>query len=587
LTDSAKLFLYGNEAVALAAAHAGVKMGTGYPGTPSTEILETLAGFGDPAIVARWAPNEKVALEVGLGAAFAGARTLVTMKHVGVNVAADPLFTAAYTGVRGGLVLVTADDPAMHSSQNEQDNRHYAEAAGLPMLEPASSQEAYDFTRLAFELSERYETIVLLRPTTRTCHSKGIVTPRAPDAIERRYVFERDIPRLVMVPGNARKRHKALEAKLEELAACSNASELNVCVGEAKGASIGVVASGVAYQYVREVAPDLPVLKVGMCWPLPLQRIAEFTKAVGEVLVVEELSDFMLDHIRAAGIPARGKHPSFRLGELSPDRVERILAGKPAAEPKPREDLPPPRPPVLCPGCGHRSVFAILKKLKLTVTGDIGCYTLGALPPLANLDTCICMGASIGNALGIERVVEPEQARRVVAVIGDSTFFHSGLTGVLDAVYNGSSGTLLILDNRTTAMTGGQAHPGTGKRLDGADAPAIDPADVCRGLGVRDVKVVDPYDRAALEQMLNESLANDAFSVIVCRHPCLLLTRGEKRDLYRVEPQVCKDCGACLRVGCPALCQAEGHVEILTAYCAGCGLCADVCKFGAIVKVDA
>jgi len=580
------MLLAGNEAIALAAAHAGVKMATGYPGTPSTEILETLARFGDRDIVARWAPNEKVALEVGLGSSYAGARTLVTMKHVGVNVAADPLFTAAYTGTRGGLVLVGADDPHMHSSQNEQDNRHYAAFAGLPMLEPASSQEAYDLTRMAFELSEQFETIVLLRPTTRVCHSKSLVVPREPERLDRSYRFERDIPRFVMVPANARKRHAVLEAKLVALAAFSESTEVNAVVGKADGAALGIVAAGVAYHYVREVAPDLPVLKIGMCWPLPLERIAAFQRAVGDLLVVEELTDFMLHHIRAAGVPARGKPAAFRLGELDPDRVRLILEGRPEAPPKARDDLPPPRPPVLCPGCPHRSVYAILRKLQLTATGDIGCYTLGALPPLASLDTCLCMGASIGHALGIERVVEPDEGRRVVAVIGDSTFFHSGLTGVVDAVYNGSAGTLLILDNRTTAMTGGQAHPGTGRRLDGAEAPALDAADACRGLGVRDVKIVDPWDRQALEDALADSLSRDEFSVIVCRRPCLLLTRGEERDLYRVEAATCKDCGACLRLGCPALRQAEGHVEIQPGVCAGCGLCFEVCKFGAVVQVE-
>ena len=576
----------GNEAIALAAAHAGIKMGTGYHGTPSTEVLETLATFGDPNVLLRWAPNEKVALEVGLGSAFAGARTLVTMKHVGLNVAADPLFTAAYIGVRGGLVLVVAGDPAMHSSQNEQDNRNYAPFAKLPMLEPADSQEAYDFTRLGFDLSERYETIVLLRPTTRVCHSKSLVVPREPEVLDRTCRFERDIPRFVMVPGNARKRHKLLEAKLVELAEVAETTDINTIVGDPEGAAMGVVAAGVAYQYVREVAPDLPIFKLGMSWPLPLERLAAFQKAVGDLVVVEELTDFTLDKLRAAGIPARGKHPSLQLGELSPDRVRFVLAGEPEAVAAPRDDLPAPRPPVLCAGCPHRSVYVILRKLNLIATGDIGCYTLGALPPLGNLDTCVCMGASIGVGLGVERVsTDPADARGVVAVIGDSTFFHSGLTGVLDAVYNGSHGTLLILDNRTTAMTGGQQHPGTGARLDGSPAPAIDCADVCRGLGVTDVREVDPYDREALEQALRETTAADHYSVIVCRHPCLLLTRREKRDKYQIDPDTCKNCGACLRVGCPALRQADDHVEIDVVQCAGCGLCFEVCKFDAIAKV--
>ncbi|MFO7956154.1 MAG: thiamine pyrophosphate-dependent enzyme [Candidatus Brocadiia bacterium] len=465
-----RLLLAGNEAVALAALHSGVRMATGYPGTPSTEILETLVELASPDVIKRWAPNEKVALEVGLGSAFAGARTLVTMKHVGVNVAADPLMTGAYTGVKGGLVLVSADDPGMHSSQNEQDNRHYARFAGLPMLEPSDSQEAYDFARRAFALSEEFETIVMLRLTTRICHSKSVVRPAEPEQVDREYTFERDIERFVMVPGNARKRHVVLEEKLGRLEDFSNRTDLNTVVGNPSGAAFGIVAAGVAYQYVREVAPNVPVFKVGMCWPLPLKAIGAFQQKVGSVLVVEELTDFMLENLRAAGITAQGKDAAFRQGELDPDRVRQIIDGEPDEVPEVPEDLPPPKPPVLCPGCGHRSVFHVLKKLKLTVTGDIGCYTLGALPPLSNLDTCVCMGASVGNALGIERVVPEQEARRTVAVIGDSTFFHSGLTGVLDAAYNGSVGTLLILDNRTTAMTGGQAHPGTGERLDGSEA---------------------------------------------------------------------------------------------------------------------
>ena len=586
-TTERRQLLAGNEAVALAAQHSGVKMATGYPGTPSTEILETLASFGHESIVMRWAPNEKVALEVGLGSGFAGARTLVTMKHVGVNVAADPLMTAAYTGTRGGLVLITADDPGMHSSQNEQDNRHYARFAGLPMLEPCDSQETYDFTRRAFELSERFQTIVLLRLTTRICHSKGLVTPSKPEQVDREYRFERDIQRFVMVPGNARKRHAALEQTLEQLGSFSENTDLNGTVTDTEDAELGIVAAGVAYEYVRELAPDVPVFKVGMCWPLPIEGIRRFQEAVGDLLVVEELSDFMLDNIRAAGIPARGKDRPFRLGELSPDRVKRIIAGNPDFQPEPEADVPPPRPPVLCPGCGHRSAFHVLKKLGLLVTGDIGCYTLGALPPLSNLDTCVCMGASVGNALGIERVTSNEEdARQVVAVIGDSTFFHSGLTGVLDAVYNGARGTLLILDNRTTAMTGGQEHPGTGTRLDGKPAPAIDPAEACRGLGVKDVKVIDAYDREGLEAGIRDSLDREEYSVIVCQRPCLLVHGRSETAQYRVDPERCENCGVCLRTGCPALQQVEDHVEINHVYCAGCGLCFEVCPFDAIEQVE-
>jgi indolepyruvate ferredoxin oxidoreductase alpha subunit len=581
-----RLLLSGNEAVALAAAHAGVRMATGYPGTPSTEILETLAGYGDRSIAIGWAPNEKVALEVALGAAFAGARALVTMKHVGLNVAADPLVTSAYTGVRGGLVVVTADDPGMHSSQNEQDSRHYARLAGLPMLEPADSQEAYAFARQAFELSERLETPVLLRLTTRISHSKSLVEPAPPEDVSREYAFRRDIARFVMVPGNARKRRVVLQERLDRLREFTESTALNEVRGLRQGAMLGVVASGVACQYVHEVGPDMPVLKVGMCWPPPLGRIAEFRKEVGDLLVIEELGDFLLTEIRAAGIAARGKATAFQFGELNADRVRAIIEDLPDVQPELPADLPAPRPPVLCPGCGHRSVFAVLKKLHLTAMGDIGCYTLGALPPLGNLDSCVCMGASVGLALGIERVADKEHGRQVVGVIGDSTFFHSGMTGVLDAVYNGSRGTLLVLDNRTTAMTGGQDHPGTGRRLDGAPAPTADVAQVCRGLGVRDVHVVDPYDRAGLEQAVREAVAADEYSVIVCRRPCVLAERPPERRRCRIDADVCTNCGACLRTGCPALRPAEDHVEIDAALCRGCGLCADMCRFGAVQEVE-
>lgn len=576
-----RLLLSGNEAVALAAKHSGVKMGTGYPGTPSTEILETLAGFGNQSILTRWAPNEKVALEVGLGAAFAGARALVTMKHVGLNVAADPFFTGAYIGA-AGLVLACAEDPGMHSSQNEQDNRFFAKSGKVPVLEPSSSQEAYDFARRAFGLSEEFETVVILRLTTRVCHGKGLVQPSAPDAAERTCRFEKDPARWVMVPAHARRRHVVLEEKMKRLRERSEASELNRAVNGQEGAPVGVVASGVAFQYVREVAPDVPVFKVGMSWPLPVDAIASFAKTVGELVVVEELEDFMLEAILAAGIPARGKDASFRTGELSPDAARLILAGKPKPAAVQRDDLPPPRPPVLCPGCGHRSVFSILKKMGVVVTGDIGCYTLGALPPLASLDTCVCMGGGVSVALGLERVLPEDEARRVVGVVGDSTFFHSGLTGVLDAVYNGSRGTLLILDNRTTAMTGGQDHPGTGQRLDGGAAPEVDAAEACRGLGVKDVKVVDAYDRKGFQEALADSMERDEYSVIVVRRPCLLLDRSAQRPKFAIDPEVCSNCGACLRVGCPALKQAEGHVEINRILCNGCGLCFEVCKFDAV-----
>jgi indolepyruvate ferredoxin oxidoreductase alpha subunit len=534
----------GDQAVAAAARDAGVALGTGYPGTPSTEILEAFAALGGRA---QWAPNEKVALEVGLGAAFAGARVLVTMKHVGVNVAADPLFTAAYTGVDGALVLVSADDPGMASSQNEQDNRRYAVAAGLPMLEPASSQEAYDFTVTAVELSSRWRIPVVLRMTTRVCHSRSIVRRRTsplPPAAPAHFV--RDIRGRVMVPGFARPAHRKLRQKLHEIEAWAETSPLNARIpGEAR---LGVITSGISYQHVREAAPGASVLKLGTVYPLPLALIRSFAAGVERCVVVEEGDPFFADAIRAAGIPVEGKAEAFRFGELNVDRVRRILARDESPEPPPARA----KPPELCEACPYHPVYGTLQRMDCIVAGDIGCYTLGVMEPYQAMDTCVAMGASVGVGLGLRHVLPEAEARRVVSVIGDSTFMHSGLNGVVEMVYNPPSTghVLLVLDNGTTAMTGQQEHPGTGRRLDHTQAGHVSIEGMCRAAGVTNVDVVDPVkDPAGFEKLLRARLASNDLSVIVARRPCVLaaadIRHYEKLNSEKAAAAAAGPCSAC------------------------------------------
>jgi len=513
---SERMLLSGDEAVALAALNAGVALGTGYPGTPSTEILEAFAVLGGKA---QWAPNEKVALEVGLGAAFGGARALVTMKHVGVNVAADVLFTAAYTGVSGGLVLVSADDPGMASSQNEQDNRQYARAAGVIMLEPADSQQAYEFTGAAFAISEQFAQPVMLRMTTRVCHSKSIVTPHplpqpasAPD-------FKRDIPARVMIPAHARPAHRRLRDKLARAAAYAETCAQTIV--EHKSSELGIIASGVAVMHAREVAPEASILQLGLSYPLPMQAIRDFVASVARCIVIEEGDPILVTELRAEGLAVEGKPERFRFGELNVERVRQIIAHEELAEPV----VAPGKPPALCEGCSHRPVFEALRRLDCIVAGDIGCYTLGVLPPFTAMDTCVCMGASIGVGLGLRHVLPPEQACRVVSVIGDSTFVHSGLTGLAEMVYNPPPGghVLLILDNGTTAMTGQQEHPGTGRDLAHQPTGKIVFEDVVRAMGIDYVVSIDPlaHDNA-LDQAIEAALASGQLAVIVARRPCIL-----------------------------------------------------------------
>ena len=531
--------LSGDEAVAAAAKDAGVRLGTGYPGTPSTEILEAFSALGGHA---QWAPNEKVALEVGLGAAFGGARTLVTMKHVGVNVAADPLFTAAYTGVTGGLVVISADDPGMSSSQNEQDNRHYAVAAGLPMLEPSDSQEAYDLALAAFEMSERWNLPVLLRMTTRVCHSKTVVVRRAPvpGPVPR---FERDIPGRVMIPAYARPAHRRLRQKLTGLKAWAEGSPLAVWIeGDRR---LGIVTSGISARHAREAAPEASFLELKIVHPLPIEKIRAFARSVGRCLVIEEGDPFLADALRAAGIPVESKPEAFRFGELSVERVRRILARDTSPEP----ELPRGKPPQLCEACPYHPVYGAIRRLDCIVAGDIGCYTLGVLPPYQGMDTCVAMGASLGVGLGLRHVLPEKDARRVVSLIGDSTFVHSGVNGLIEMVYNPpkTGHVLVVLDNGTTAMTGQQEHPGTGRTLEHDPTGKFSIEGIARALGVRNVDVVDPIaDPKGFERMLADRLGRSELSVIVARRPCVLaaadIRHYEKAAAEKLAGQACAAC---------------------------------------------
>jgi indolepyruvate ferredoxin oxidoreductase alpha subunit len=528
MSESERLLLSGNEAVALAARDGHVTLGTGYPGTPSTEILESFSQMGGRA---QWAPNEKVALEVGLGVAYTNARALIAMKHVGLNVAADPLFTAAYTGVSGALVVVSADDPGMASSQNEQDNRRYAVAAGVPMLEPADSQEAYDFTLLALQVSERWGIPALLRLTTRVCHSKSVVRPASNLApLDSPATFVRDVRGRVMIPAYARPAHRRLREKLEHVLEWNEAEGPNRIINGDR--SLGIVTSGISFMHAREAALGAAVLKLGMTYPLPLEAIRCFVGSVSRCVVIEEGDPYLLEAIRAAGLRVETRPEQYRFGELDVDRVRRILAGDTSQEPVP----PPGKAPELCQGCPHRSVFSALRNLDCIVASDIGCYTLAVLPPFEAVDTCVCMGASIGVGLGLRHALPPEQARRVVSTIGDSTFIHSGITGLVEMVYNPpkTGHLVIILDNGTTAMTGMQEHPGTGRTLEHQPTGKVVIEDLARSLGIPSVHVTDPAaNPAAFQELVAASLASGKLTVIVARRNCLLAA-GKIKEYERL-----------------------------------------------------
>ena len=582
------LFLSGNEAVAHGAVRAGAGFACGYPGTPSTEIVETAAGL--EGIHAQWCINEKVALETAVGASLAGVRALVTMKHVGLNVAADPFMTLSLTGVNAGLVVVSADDPGMHSSQNEQDNRTYAKFAKVPLLEPSDSQEAYDFVEEGFALSEEFDTPVLLRTTTRVSHGRSQVVRRVPvEPAPRDY--ERDIAKYVMVPQYARLRNRRVLERLERLRRRSEESPLNVL--EAGTADFGIIASGAAYEYAREAFPRAWFLKLGFSHPLPVSKVVRLYEQVSRVAVVEELDPFIEEQVRALGLPVIGKAVIPADGELDQEIVFRALEPyvlrkpprrrRPTAPPVPRISAPPPatselpvRPPVLCPGCSHRSVFAALRKRRLAPMGDIGCYTLGALPPLLAMDTCLCMGASVGMMAGFNKAMGRKAA---VGVIGDSTFFHSGVAPLIDAFYNDVQGMLVVLDNRTTAMTGHQGHPGTGRRPDGTQGREVGIQKLCEGIGVRCV-TVDASDHGALDAAIKTEAETPGLGVVVALSPCVLLTRSRDGGIL-VDEERCNLCGVCLDLGCPALLPGEAAVSI-GEDCTGCALCVEACRRGAL-----
>ena len=571
-----KKLMLGNEAIARGAYEAGAKVSAAYPGTPSTEISETLAKYGE--VYAEWAPNEKVAAEVAIGASISGVRSMCCMKHVGLNVAADPLFTCSYTGVGGGLVAVVADDPGLYSSQNEQDTRLIGRAAMIPVIEPSDSQEAKDFMKRAFELSEKYDTPIILRTTTRLSHSQGIVELEDRKEVEDK-PYEKRIDKYVMMPGMAKKRHLYVEDRLNRMAADLATDPLNRI--EYADKKIGFITSGIAYQYVKEAMPNASVLKLGLVNPLPDAIIREFAANVETIYVFEELEPAIEEHVRAMGIKVIGKEVFTRQGEYSANLLRKVVLGEEPSE-APMAGLPA-RPPVLCPGCPHRSVFSVMKKLKLHVMGDIGCYTLGAVAPISVIETTICMGSSISTLHGVEKAKGKDFIKNWVCVIGDSTFLHTGVNSLMNSVYNGSTGTVVILDNSTTGMTGHQDHAATGKNLKGQPAHAIDLVELCHAIGVQNVRKVSAFDRAALTAALQEETAKDELSVIICKSPCVLLKGNVFKTKIYVNTDKCIGCGACITCGCPALSKdANKKAKINPEMCNGCGLCASNCRFDAM-----
>jgi indolepyruvate ferredoxin oxidoreductase alpha subunit len=572
-----KELMLGNAAAARGLYEAGCGLISSYPGTPSTEITEQAARYRE--IHCEWAPNEKVAMEVAYGAALAGKRSACVMKHVGVNVAADPLFTISYTGINAGMVICVADDPGMHSSQNEQDSRHYAQAAKVPMLEPADSQEAYDFAQEAFRLSEEYDTPVFLKLCTRISHSQSIVETGQRQEPPRR-PYEKNIPKYVMVPGNARPRHPVVEARTQALAALAETTPLNrVELGQDR--TLGILTSSTCYQYAREVfGSQASILKLGLVNPLPTQKILDFAAQVDKLLVLEELDPILETHCRSLGLEVLGKSDLPMIGEFS----QGLVAEKLGRTPKPwvaLDEAVPQRPPVLCAGCPHRGLFYTLAKHKVTVLGDIGCYTLAAYEPLYAIETCACMGASVSSIHGFNKALGEESQGKTVAVLGDSTFMHSGMTGLANIAYNGSNSTVIILDNSTTGMTGHQQNPTTGKNLRGEPAAKIDLESLCRSLGIRRVRVVDPNDLKATEAAVVEELAAPEPSVIITRRPCALLKEVPKKPPIAVEPDKCKGCKLCMKLGCPALSWKEKKAVVDPTQCVGCGVCAQLCSFDA------
>ncbi len=573
-----KVMMLGNEAIARGAYEAGVRVSAAYPGTPSTEVSEALVQYKDE-LYAEWSPNEKVAAEVAIGASMAGARAMACMKHVGLNVAADPLYTASYMGVTGGLVLVVADDPGLYSSQNEQDTRMVARAAHVPVLEPSDSGEAKEFMKLAFDYSEKYDRPFILRTTTRLAHSQSTV--ELAERVEHDLIpYEKNIAKRVMMPAMAKGRHAVIEEKMKELEKDSCVLPVNRV--EMRDKKIGVITSGIPYQYVREALPDASVLKLGMVNPLPKQAILDFADAVDELYIIEELDPMIETQVRAFGVSCKGKELFTPLGEYSANMIRKAILGVGVEAKAPAEV--PNRPPILCPGCPHRSVFYVLKKLEIHAAGDIGCYTLGAVAPLAVVDSTICMGASISSMHGIEKAAGKEFAKDWVAVIGDSTFLHTGVNSLMNMAYNKANGTVIILDNSTTGMTGHQDHAATGLTLQKEPTCSVNIPELVRALGGPHVQEINAFDLEALETAIKRAKDEDGIHVIITKTPCVLLDK-RKKPLYIVHSDKCRKCGMCLKPGCPAMSkQADGTVHIDDTMCTGCGLCGQLCKFSAIEK---
>ena len=576
-----KQLILGNEAVARGLYEAGCSFVSSYPGTPSTEITEAVAKY--PEVYAEWAPNEKVAMEAAFGASLAGRRSFCGMKHVGLNVAADPLFTISYTGVNAGMVIGVADDAGMHSSQNEQDSRHYAMASKIPMLEPSDSAEALAFTKLAYRISEEFDTPVLVKMCTRVSHSQSVVElGEREEAVK---TYETNIPKYVMMPGNAKRRHPVVEERTKKLTAYAETAEINR-IEPGKSNDYGFVTSSTSYQYIKEVVGDTyPVMKLGMIWPMPVEKLRSFAASVDRLVVVEELDGFIEAHCKNLGIDCIGKERFSCIDELSQNLVADALQVAYARGVK-LEDAVPPRPPVMCAGCPHRGLFYTLKKNKITVLGDIGCYTLGAVAPLNAVDSVICMGASVSGLHGFLKSQQGAMDGKTVAVIGDSTFMHSGITGLVNMAYNESNSTVIIVDNSITGMTGHQQNPTTGYNLKGDPCAKIDLETLCKAVGIRRVRVVDPYDLAQCDQVIKEELAANEPSVIISRRPCALLKYVKHSKPLTVDSDKCVGCKACMRIGCPAISIVDGKAKVDNTLCVGCGVCQQLCKLGALTAAE-
>ena len=575
-----KQLMLGNEAVARGLYEAGCNFVSSYPGTPSTEITEAIAKY--PEVYAEWAPNEKVAMEAAFGASLAGRRSFCGMKHVGLNVAADPLFTISYTGVNGGMVIGVADDAGMHSSQNEQDSRHYAMAAKIPMLEPADSAEALEFAKLAYDLSEQFDTPVLVKMCTRVSHSQSLV--ELGQRTEKIGEYKKDIPKYVMMPGNAKKRHPVVEARTAALVEYAENCAINR-IEEGSDHKIGIITSSTSYQYVKEVLGDkYPVMKLGLIWPMPEKKICSFAASVEKLVIVEELDGFIEAHCKNLGLDCAGKELFPNIDELMPLQVAAKLADPWAIGGK-LDAAIPPRPPVMCAGCPHRGLFYTLKKNKITVLGDIGCYTLGAVAPLQAVDSVICMGASVSGLHGFSKSQQGTMDGKTVAVIGDSTFMHSGITGLVNMAYNESNATVIIVDNSITGMTGHQQNPTTGFNLKGDPCAKIDLETLCRAVGIKRVRVVDPYNLQQCDEAIKEELVANEPSVIISRRPCALLKYVKHKAPLVVEQDKCVGCKACMKIGCPAVSIVGGKAKVDATQCVGCGVCQQLCKFDALKEV--